>query len=121
MESVLIISDKGPFGTNTTNEAIRLGSGLMGLGEDVDVKIILTDDAVLFFKNNLNPEPLGMDSLEQGIEMADLTEIPILLIKEDMDARGMTEEDVVDYDEIYYINRAEIPSIIQDYGTVYKI
>ncbi len=95
MESILIICDKGPFGTNTTNEAIRLGSGFLGLGEDVDCKIVFMGDAVLFMKNNLKPEILGIDPIDDGLEMADLTDMSIVLIREDLEIRGLSEDKLI--------------------------
>lgn len=121
VKSVLILCDKGPFGTNSANEAIRLGSGFLGLGEDLDCKIIFMGDSVLFMRNNLKADLIGMDSLEDGIEMADLTDMPVVLVKEDMESRGVNESDLVEYEEISIINKSEIPKIIGDYDTVFKI
>jgi sulfur relay (sulfurtransferase) DsrF/TusC family protein len=122
MESVLILCDKGPFGTNSAYEAIRLGAGFLGLGEDIDCKVIFYGDAVLMMKNNLAQDQIGMDTLEEGLEMADLTEMPIVLVKEDMGIRGMKTEDVVEYEEVQYIDkRSDMAKIIQEYPTVFHM
>ena len=121
MESILIICDSGPFGSNSANEAIRLGSGFLGLGEDVDCKIILMGDAVLFMKNNLQSELIGMDSPDEGLEMADLTDMPIAIVKEDMEMRGLTKEQLIEYENLSLIDKADIPRIIEEYSTTFKI
>lgn len=121
VESIVILCDKGPFGTNTANEAIRLGSGFIALGEDVDCKLILMGDGVIFMNKNLQPDLLGMDSVDEGIEMADLSELPILLVKEDLDERGLTENDLVEYEAIEIISKSDIPKIIEEYDTAFKI
>lgn len=121
MESVLILCDKGPFGTNIANEAIRLGAGFIGLGEDVNCKLVFLGDAVLFMKKNLQPGLIGMDSLEEGVEMADLTELSVVLVREDMESRGMSEEDLRDYENLSVISISELTGLINEYPTVFKI
>ncbi len=121
MKSVAIITNKGPFGSNHTNEAIRLGSGFLGLGEDIDCKLILTDDAVLFLKKDMDPGQIGMDSIDQGIEMADLTEMTIVLVREDMERRGITESDLIDYDELSIVSEKELSAIVNQYDSVFKM
>ena len=121
MKSVLILCDKGPFGTNTAVEAIRLASGLLGLGEDVDCKVAFLGDAVLVMKNNLQAGQIGMDSIDEGLEMADLTDMEIILIKEDMEERGMSESDVVDYENLLFIGISELHGVIGEFETVFKI
>ena len=121
MKSVLILCDKGPFGTNAAIEAIRLASGFLGLGEDVDCKVVFMGDAVLVMKNNLKNNLIGMDSFDEGLEMADLTDMEIILIKEDMEERGMSESDVVDYENISFIGISELHGVIGEFETVFKI
>ena len=96
MESVLVMCNRGPFGSNSAYEAIRLGAGFMGLGEDINCKILFHGDAVLSVKKNLNSNKIGMDSYAEGFEMADLSELPIIVIEEDLLTRGMTAADLVE-------------------------
>ncbi len=121
MKSVLILCDKGPFGTNAAVEAIRIASGLLGLGEDLDCKVVFLGDAVLVMKNNLQGALIGMDSIDDGMEMADLTDMGIILIKEDMEERGMTESDVIDYENLSIIGISELHQVIGEFETVFKI
>ena len=115
MKSILVLCDKGPFGTNTAVEAIRLSSSFLGLGEDMDSKVAFLGDAVLVMKNNLKSDQIGMDSLDDGLEMADLTDLEIILIKEDMEERGMSESDVIDYDLTgFRMALKEVPSTTTD-------
>lgn len=121
MESVLILSNSGPFGSNSAYEAIRLGSGYLGLGEDITCKIILYEDAVLLLKNNLDATQIGVDPLEEGIEMADLTEMPICVVKEDLFARGITMDDLIEYEALEVIDRSMIPTIMQEFDAVFHM
>ncbi|MHA1166716.1 MAG: DsrE family protein [Candidatus Hodarchaeales archaeon] len=121
MDSVLIICDKGPFGTNSVFEAMRLGSGFLALGEDVNCKLILMGDAVLFMRSNLQQDTLGMDSLEDGIEMADLSELPVILIREDMEERGVSESDLVEYENIAIISKNDLAKEIDSFSAVFRM
>ena len=123
MDSVLILCDKSPFGTNSAYEAIRLGAGYLGLGEDIDCKVLLYGDAVLTVRKNLVIEKIGMDSMEEGLEMADLSELPIIVTQEDMDRRGMNKEELFEFEEIpiQVINRSEISKIITEFDSVFHI
>ncbi len=121
MKSVLILCDQGPFSTNTAVEAIRLASGFLGLGEDMDCKVAFLGDAVLVMKNNLHADKIGMDSINEGLEMADLTDLEIILIKEDMEERGMSESDVVDYENLSFISISKLHGVIVEFEKVFKI
>ena len=123
MDSVLILCDKSPFGSNSAYEAIRLGAGYLGLGEDIDCKVLLYGDAVLTVKNNLVIEKIGMDSMGEGLEMADLSELPIIVTQEDMDRRGMNKEELFEFEEIpiQIISRSEISKIIMEFDSVFHI
>ena len=119
MKSILIMCKNSPFGTNSALEAIRLGAGFMGVGEDINCKIVFSGDAVLTMRKNLNPSTIGMDGMEDGLEMGDLTDLPIVLIQEDMAQRGMTAEDVIEYEELTIVPRAEIPKIMTEYDSAF--
>jgi sulfur relay (sulfurtransferase) DsrF/TusC family protein len=121
MKNVLILCDKGPFGTNSAVEAIRLAAGLLGLGEDVDCKVVFLADAVLVMKNNLQADQIGMDSVDEGLEMSDLTDMEIILIKEDMEERGMSESDAIEYENLSIIGISELHGVINEFETVFKI
>ncbi|UYP45724.1 hypothetical protein NEF87_002009 [Candidatus Lokiarchaeum ossiferum] len=123
MDSVLILCNKSPFGSNSAYEAIRLGAGYLGLGEDIDCKVLLYGDAVLTVKNNLMVEKIGMDSMEEGLEMADLSELPIIVTQEDMNRRGMNKEELFEFEEIpiQVISRSEISKIMMEFASVFHI
>jgi len=108
-----------PFGTNSSLEALRLGAGFMGVGEDISCKIIFSGDAVLTMKKNLQASVINMDGMEDGLEMGDLTDLPIVLIQEDMTQRGMTAEDVFEYEELTMVPRAEIPKMITEFDSAF--
>ena len=123
MESVLVMCNRGPFGTNSAYESIRLGSGFMGLGEDINCKILFYGDAVLSVKKNLNSSKIGMDSYGDGMEMADLSELPIIVIEEDLITRGMTTGDLFEIEDcpIQVIKENQLGEIIAQFDTVFQM
>ena len=72
-------------------------------------------------KNNLANKAIGMDSIDDGIEMADLSDIPVALIREDMVERGMMESDLVDYENITVIDKKEVAKEIEVFSTVFRM
>ena len=123
MESVLIMCNKSPFGTNLVNEAIRLGAGFIALGEMLDCKVFLYGEAVLAMSKHLKPEKIGMDSYNEGIEMADLSELPLNLAKEDVDKYQLTEDDLVEFEEIpiEILPKSELAKLIAEFDTVFQM
>lgn len=123
MESVLILCNKSPFGTNSAYEAIRLGAGFIALGEMLDCKIILYGDAVLAMHKNLDASKIGMDAFDEGLEMADLSELPILVTKEDMNRFSMTPDHLFVFEEvpIEVISQTDIAKYIEEFDTVFQM
>lgn len=121
MDSVLIICDKGAFGTNSANEAIRIGSGFLALGEDIKCKIILIGDAVNFLNRRLDPAQVGMDSLDSGLEMADLTDMELILVQESLKERGMDKSDLIDYARLQIKSLDEVAKITDGFDAIFKI
>lgn len=121
VDSILILCDRGPFGTNSANEAIRLGAGIMGLGAGVSCKLLLMGDAVLFASKNLDAKIIGMDSSAEAMELAELTELPLLLVEEDMQVRGLGSADLIAYPNLTIIKKQEIPEILQQFSTAFRV
>jgi sulfur relay (sulfurtransferase) DsrF/TusC family protein len=123
MDSVLVMCNRGPFGSNSAYEAIRLGAGFMGLGEEINCKILFHGDAVLSVKKNLNSNKIGMDSYEDGMEMADLSELPIIVIEEDLITRGMTTVDLFEFEDIpiQVIKENQLGEIMAQFDAVFQM
>ncbi len=121
MRSIAILCDKGPFGTNSANEAMRLGAGFMALGEEIKCKVIFYGDGVYIMKKGLNPSIINVDSIEDGIEMAQLSELPILLVKEDIEERGIKQQDLVEYENLEIITRNQVSKILLEFPAAFKV
>lgn len=123
MESVLIMCNKSPFGTNSVYEAIRLGSGFVALGEMLDCKIFLYGEAVLAMKKTLQPTKIGIDAFDEGLEMADLSELPIVVAKEDCEKFNLSPADLFEFEEIpiEIISKNEIAQLVAGFDTVFQM
>lgn len=113
VKSVLILCDKGPFGTNSAVEALRLGAGIMGLGDGISCKILFYGDGVLALKKGLAADKIGVDPLDEAFELGDLTEMPLAVMKDDLASRGLTEGDLVEYANLSWLSRSELAALIE--------
>ena len=112
VQSVVIVSDQSPIGRNYAVEAIRIGSGFTALGEYIDCKIVFMGDAVYLFNKNCDPEAVGMDSLAEVLEMADLSDLEVYIIESALNEAGLTKEDMIDYENLKFIGYDELTDLI---------
>ncbi|MBD3197060.1 MAG: hypothetical protein GF317_18545 [Candidatus Lokiarchaeota archaeon] len=121
IDSVIIVCDNSPIGKNSAAEAVRLGSGFIALGEIIDCEIIFRGDAVLLFSKHIDPTKVKMDPLDEVVEMADLSDLPISLIDKDLEDLGLMKEDLVDYENLGIISHAEMIKKIEAASTCFRI
>ncbi len=120
VKSVIIICDKSPVGGNSAAETIRLGSGFVALGEDIDCKVIFTGDSVYLLNKNTDPTSLGMDSMEETLEMADLSDLELCLLDSALEDAGITKDDLVEYENLSIINLEELTTTIAKADTCFR-
>ncbi len=120
VESVVIISDQSPIGRNSTVESIRIGSGFTALGEFVDCKIVFMGDAVYLFNKNSDPEAVGMDSLAEVLEMADLSDLEVYILESALIDAGLTKADMIDYENLKIIGYDELTDLIANADTCFR-
>ena len=120
VKSVVIITDSNPVGKNSPVEAIRLGSGFMGLGEDIACKIVFRGDAVITLSKSVDPTKLGMNSFAEHIEMAELSDLELCVTEEDLNTRGLTKEDLIEYELLKVVNQAKVSEMILEAETTFR-
>jgi len=120
VESVVIICDKSPIGRNSAIEAIRLGSGFMGLGEDIDCKIVFTGDAVYFLNKHADPTAIGMDSYEEALEMADLSDLELKVVDTALEEAGIKSDDLIEYENLKIITNNDLATIMGEARTCFR-
>lgn len=120
IESVVIICDKSPVGINSAVETIRLGSGFMALGEEIDCKIVFMGDAVYLLNKDADPTAVGLDSYDETLEMADLSDLEILILDSALEEAGLTAEDLIDYENLKIIDIDELTNTIGEASTSFR-
>jgi len=120
VESVVIISDQSPMGKNSALEAIRIGSGFVALGEYINCQIVFTGDAVYLLNKNANPEAIGMDPLDEVMEIADLSDLELYVVDQALQDAGMTADDLVEYENLKIITIDEVVDLIENADTSFR-
>ncbi len=121
MESILICCDKAPHGTNITAEALRIASGFLGLGPTMDCKIVFDADAVYFLLKDSDTSGLGVDSLSEPLELLELVDAEIFVVKNALEQRGLSREDLIDYPYLKIIDAAELAKMIMNTSTAFHM
>lgn len=120
VESVVIITDQSPIGKNSALEAVRIGSGFVALGEYVNCQIIFTGDAVYLLNKNANPEAVGMDSFDEVMEIADLSDLELYVLDQALQDAGMSTDDLVEYENLKVITVDEVVDLIENADTSFR-
>ena len=117
IESVVIITDQSPMGKNSALEAIRIGSGFVALGEYINCQIVFMGDAVYLLNKNVKPEAIGMDPLDEIIEIADLSDLELYIVDQALEDAGMTATDLIEYENLKFITIDEVVDLIENADT----
>jgi sulfur relay (sulfurtransferase) DsrF/TusC family protein len=120
IESVVIVADQSPIGKNTALEAVRIGSGFVALGEYVNCQIVFTGDAVYLLNKNAKPEAVGMDTFEEVMEIADLSDLELYVVDKALEDAGMSTEDLVEYENLKIITIDEVVDLIENADTSFR-
>ncbi len=117
----MICCNKGPFGTNITAEAIRLAAGFLGLGPTIPCDIVFDADAVYFLKAGQDVSGLGVDPLDEPMELLDLVDAEVYVVEEALVERGLTREDLIDYPRLHFISIEELSRMMTQHSSVFHM
>lgn len=120
IRSVVIISDQSPIGKNSAIEALRLGSGFRGLGEEIDCQVVLMGDAVYLLSKHADPSLLGVDPFDEPMEMAELADLEILVLDSALNDAGLVKEDLVEYEGLKIIDLKTLTERIENADTIFR-
>ncbi|MHA1234846.1 MAG: DsrE family protein [Promethearchaeota archaeon] len=120
VESVVIITDQSPMGKNSALEAIRIGSGFVALGEYINCQIVFTGDSVYLLNKNAKPEAIGMDPLDEVMEIADLSDLELYIVDQALQDAGMSADDLVEYENLKIITIDEVVDLIENADTSFR-
>jgi uncharacterized protein involved in oxidation of intracellular sulfur len=94
MKSLLILNDP-PYGTERCYNALRLAHTLMKKDSEAEVTVFLMADAVVAARKG-QKTPDGYYNMERMVRRVALGKGGVLLCGTCMDARGMTDDDVLE-------------------------
>ena len=120
VESVVIIADQSAIGKNSAAEAIRIGSGFIALRESINCQIVLTGDAVYLLNKNAKPTIVGMDPIDEFIEIADLSDLELYVLDKSLEEAGLTFEDLIEYENLKVISIDEVIDLIEQADTCFR-
>jgi uncharacterized protein involved in oxidation of intracellular sulfur len=94
MKALFILNDP-PYGTECCYNALRLAHALLKNDPEVQITVFLMADAVIAARKGQRT-PDGYYNMERMLKRVVVGKGSVLLCGTCMDARGMTEEDVMD-------------------------
>lgn len=94
MKTLFILNDP-PYGTERTYNGLRLAGNMLKMEEGLEVVVFLLGDAVTAAKKG-QKTPNGYYNLERMLGLVAKRGAEVLLCGTCMDARGMTDEEVVE-------------------------
>ncbi len=91
---ILIILNDAPYGQERTFHGLRMADALLKVEEDLDLTVYLTNDAVLSAKKG-QQTPKGYYNIERMLKVI-LRKGSVLACRTCVDARGLTQEELMD-------------------------
>ena len=120
VKSVVILCEDSPIGKNSAIEAIRMGAGIMAVGDLEECKIIFMGDSVYFLSKNFDPEKVNMDVPSNIFRMMELSDLDVYVLDSALEIAGLKQSDLVDFDNVKVVNNKEISKFILDADVTYR-
>ena len=120
VKSVVILCEDSPIGKNSAIEAIRMGAGIMAVGDLEECKIIFMGDSVYFLSKNFDPEKVNMDVPSNIFRMMELSDLDVYALDSALEIAGIKQSDLVDFDNVKVTNNKEISKFILEADTTYR-
>ncbi|MFV0576655.1 MAG: DsrE/DsrF/TusD sulfur relay family protein [Vibrio sp.] len=96
MQKILIVAHESPYGTEKLFNSLRIALALKDQDEqEVELKLFLMSDAVFGAIKNQSTPDLSYN-IQQMLDILVSQNVPILLCKTCVVARGVTEEHIID-------------------------
>ena len=112
VNSIVIICEDSPFGKNSAVESIRMGTGLLAIGDIDNCKVVFLQDAIYFLSKNLDPEVIKVKPFTNILRLIELSGIEIYVHDDALEAAGMNESDLIPIDNIQVVNLKKISQLI---------
>ncbi len=120
VNSIVIICEDSPFGKNSTVESIRMGTGLLAIGDIDNCKVVFLQDAIYFLSKNLDPGVLDVKPFTNIMRLIELSGIEIYVHGDALEAAGMNESDLIPLDNIQVVDIKKISQLMLEADMNFK-
>jgi len=120
VKSVVILCEDSPIGKNSAFEAIRLGAGIMAVGDLDRCKIIFMGDSVYFLSKNFDPTKVNRDPPTNIFRLIELSDLEIYALDSALEIAGINPSDLIEYDNVKVASMQEISKIILEADVMYR-
>ncbi len=120
VKSVIILCEDSPIGKNSAIEAIRMGAGIMAVGDLEECKIIFMGDSVYFLSKYFNPEKVNMDVPSNIFRMMELSDLDVYVLDSALEIAGIKQSDLVEFDNVKVASNKEISRFILEADITYR-
>jgi sulfur relay (sulfurtransferase) DsrF/TusC family protein len=120
VKSVVILCEDSPIGKNSAIEAIRMGAGIMAVGDLDECKIIFMGDSVFFLSKKFNPEKVNIEAPSNIFRLMELSDLEFYALDSAMKIAGIKETDLIEYDNVKTTNMQEISRFILEADVTYR-
>ena len=120
VKSVVILCEDSPIGKNSAVEAIRMGAGIMAVGDLEECKIIFMGDSVYFLSKNFDPEKVNMNIPSNIFRMMELSDLDVYVLDSALEIAGIKQSDLVDFDNVNVASNREISKFILEADLTYR-
>ena len=119
MDSIAIIFRKSPYGSVFVLEGLRIATAMTAY--DLETHAIFCDDAVFALLKNQDPTLLGMASLEPAVKNLPRFDVKVYCVKEAMEQRMITEEQLIEITDMKVASHAEISQLLVKVDTAISV
>jgi sulfur relay (sulfurtransferase) DsrF/TusC family protein len=120
VKSVVILCEDSPIGKNSALEAIRMGAGIMAVGDLEECKIIFMGDSVYFLSKNYDPEKVNMDVPSNIFRMMELSDLYVYVLDSALEIAGIKQSDLIDFDNLKVTSYKEVSKFILGADVTYR-
>jgi len=120
LKSVVILCEDSPIGKNSAIEAIRMGAGIMAVGDLEECKIIFMGDSVYFLSKNFDPEKVNMEIPSNIFRLMELSDLDVYVLDSALEIAGIEQSDLVEFDNVKVASIKEISKFILEADVTYR-
>jgi len=120
VKSVVILCEDSPIGKNSAVEAIRMGAGIMAVGDLDECKLIFMGDSVYFLSKKFDPEKVNRDAPSNIFRLMELSDLDVFALDSALEVAGIKDSDLIDNDNVKVATMREIAQLILDADVTYR-